>query len=262
MSRRGIVYLVGAGPGAPDLLTLRAADLLGRADVVVHDRLVHPDVLARARAGATLVDVGKEGGGRQVDQAVIHRILIAHARRGQMVVRLKGGDPFVFGRGGEEALAFKRAGIAFEVVPGVTSGTAVPALAGIPVTHRDVSGAVTFATGKRRRGDPAWKQLAQAETLVLFMAGRSLGESAEALIAAGRAPSTPAAVIESGSWAEQRVVEGTLKTIAQRARLARIGSPALVVIGDVVALRRSIGSRAPLLQTPPTLDVREAGGVL
>ncbi|MFY2557823.1 uroporphyrinogen-III C-methyltransferase [Corallococcus terminator] len=243
-SSRGRVYLVGAGPGDPELLTLRAARLLREADTVVHDRLIHPGVLEHARPHARLIYVGKEGGGESVQQEDIHTVLIAQARLGRTVVRLKGGDPFVFGRGGEEALALEAARIPYEVVPGISSGIAVPASAGIPVTHRDVSGEVTFATAFRAGGAPDWSFLARAQTLVLFMAGNRLEETTAALVAAGRAASTPAALVEAGTWEHQRVVEATLGDISQEARKAGLGSPALLVVGEVVALRARLPTLA------------------
>ena len=242
MKRRspGMVYLVGAGPGDPGLLTLRAAELLARADAVVYDRLIHPDVLARARSGARLVFAGKEGGGEQTRQEEINAVLIDQARLGRLVVRLKGGDPFVFGRGGEEAIALSEAGIPFEVVPGVSSGIAAPAAAGIPVTHRGVSASVTFATGHRAAENPNWKHLAGSETLVLFMAGRKLAVATAALIREGKPANTPAAMVEAGTWEGQRVVEGTLGDIAQKVAAAQLGSPALLVVGEVVRLRSQL----------------------
>lgn len=248
--RPGTVYLVGAGPGDPGLLTLRAAELIGRADTLVHDRLVHPDVLRRAKSGARLVLVGKEGGGEQVSQEEIESILIDQARLGREVVRLKGGDPFVFGRGGEEAISLRNAGIAFEVVPGVSSGVAAPALAGIPLTHRGISASATFATAQLAGCVPDWEHLARAPTLVLFMGGRRLETATLELIRFGRAPTTPAAVIVAASWEHQRVVQGTLADIAARAREAGIGSPALLVVGEVVALRQVIGEIVPTAARP------------
>lgn len=236
----GIVHLVGAGPGDPELLTLKAAKLIGRAQVLVHDRLVHPDVLRLAKPGARLVFVGKEGGGDQVSQEEIIDTLLVHARLGREVVRLKGGDPFVFGRGGEEALALEAAGIPFTVVPGVSSGVAAPAAALIPVTHRGVSSAVTFATGHLGAKDPAWSHLAQAPTLVLFMGGQKLREIAQALIASGRAASTPVAAIEAGTWAHQRVVTGTLSTLPDLLDAEPLGSPSMIVVGEVVRLREQL----------------------
>jgi len=238
----GYVYLVGAGPGDPELLTLRAARLLREADTVVHDRLVHPAVLEHARPHARLIYVGKEGGGESVRQEDIHTVLIAQAKLGRKVVRLKGGDPFVFGRGAEEALALEEAGVPYEVVPGLSAGIAVPASAGIPVTHRDLSGEVTFATAHRVGSPPDWHFLARAQTLVLFMAGDRLEETVRALVTAGRAPSTPAAVVEAGTWEHQRVVEATLGNIALEARREAVGSPALLVVGEVVSMRSRLPS--------------------
>jgi uroporphyrin-III C-methyltransferase len=261
-AKGGKVYLVGAGPGDPGLLTLRAAGLLARADTVVYDRLIHPDVLAHARPRARLLFVGKEGGGESVAQEEINALLIAQARLGRQVVRLKGGDPFVFGRGGEEALALEAAGLPYEVVPGVSSGVAAPAAAGIPVTHRGVSGSVTFATAHRRGVPPDWAHLAGAETLVLFMAGSRLEEVTLALIAAGRPASTPAALVEAGTWAHQRVIEAPLAAIAARAREEAVGSPALLVVGEVVSLRAQLPTLAamrPEADAPARYSKVEAG---
>ncbi len=252
MSHLGKVYLVGAGPGDPRLLTLRAAQLLAEADTVVHDRLLHPEILRHARTGARLIYAGKEGGGASVSQEEIHQLLIEHARLGRTVVRLKGGDPFVFGRGGEEALALEAARIDYEIVPGVSSGVAAPAAAGIPITHRGVARSVTFATGHLADGEPDWAHLAGAETLVLFMAGGRLPATVQALIAAGKSPSTPSAVIEAGTWEHQRVVEAPLALIAETTAQAGLGSPSLLVVGPVVALRAqlaSITAPAPVLLT-------------
>jgi uroporphyrin-III C-methyltransferase len=233
----GTVYLVGAGPGDPELLTLRAVSVLRQADAIVYDRLVHPGALAHAAPHTRLLYVGKEGGGVQVPQTEINELLISQARLGRTVVRLKGGDPFVFGRGGEEALALQAAHIPYAVVPGVSSGIAAPALAGIPITHRGVSASVTFATCTLADGDVDWKHFAGAATLVLFMAGAKVGEVSTRLIAAGKAATTAAAIIESASLPEQRVVTAPLAELAAAAAAASIGSPALLVIGDVVAMR-------------------------
>jgi uroporphyrin-III C-methyltransferase len=253
--KRGIVHLVGAGPGDPGLLTVRAAHLIARADAIVYDRLVHPDVVGLARRGARLLFVGKEGGKGHVSQAEISRLLVQQAKLGRDVVRLKGGDPFVFGRGGEEALALKAAGVPFDVVPGVSSGIAAPEAAGIPVTHRGLSSSVTFATGTRETGSPDWEHLARAETLVLFMGCRRLDEATAALVRAGRAGETPAAVIEAGTWRQQRVIEGTLADIAERAAQAEVGSPALLVLGEVVRLRAELGDLLARAEADP-LPVR------
>jgi uroporphyrin-III C-methyltransferase len=239
---KGWVYLVGAGPGDPGLLTLRAASLLASADTVVHDRLIHPGVLEHARPHARLIYVGKEGGGDSVRQEDIHTLLVQQAKLGRSVVRLKGGDPFVFGRGGEEALALEAAGVPYEVVPGVSSLAAVPAAAAIPITHRGLSGAVTFATAHLAHDTPDWAHLAQAETLVLFMAGQRLEEATRSLIAAGMSPGTLAAAVEAGTWEHQRVLEGTAATIASRVREAELGSPTLLILGAVVSLRSRLTS--------------------
>ena len=245
---RGIVYLVGAGPGDPGLLTIRGRDLLRSCDDVVYDALVSEDLLTAELAGRDVERhfVGKRGGGDvSARQADIDKLLVKLARDGRRVVRLKGGDPFVFGRGGEEAQALARAGIPFEVVPGVTAGIAVPAYAGIPVTHRAVATAVTLVTGHE---DPEkevvgtdWQALARSgATLVLYMGVRTLPDVARELLAGGRAADTPAAVVERGTLPSQRVVTGTLGTIAERAREAGIAAPAITVVGDVVRLRDEI----------------------
>ena len=244
----GTVYLVGAGPGDEGLITVRGAELLASADVILHDQLIGPRALESARSDAELIDVGKIGGGKQVPQEVTNELIIEHALAGRSVVRLKGGDPFVFGRGGEEAIACLERGIAVEVVPGVTAGIAAPAYAGIPVTQRGVSSAVAFVTG-HENPDKAetqidWPALAAFPgTLVFYMGVRSLGQIAEALISGGRAGEQPAAVIERGTFPAQREVVGTLETIAQIAEEAEIKAPAITVIGDVAALGEEIGWR-------------------
>ncbi len=240
--RVGTVFIVGAGPGDPGLLTLRAAQLLSQADVVVHDRLIHPDVLGHARRGARLIYAGKEGGGESTRQDDIHRELIEHARLGRMVVRLKGGDPFVFGRGGEEALALAAAGVPWEIVPGVSSGAAAPAAAGIPVTMRGIAASVTFATAHLDAGEPDWKHLASAPTLVLFMGVTRLAQVSASLQAHGRAAGSLAAVVEAGTWDHQRVIDGTLGDIAVKVAAAELGSPALLVVGEVVGVRHALES--------------------
>ena len=239
---RGRVALVGAGPGDPGLLTARAVELIARADVILHDRLVADAALAGARSDAELVHVGKQpGGGPSMDQREIERLMIQHARSGRMVVRLKGGDPFVFGRGGEEAEALRDAGIDFEVVPGVSAGVAAAAYAGIPVTHREAASAVAFVTGHEDPDKPEaaldWAALAAFPgTLVLYMGVAQLGRIAERLIAAGRPPSEPAALVERGTWPDQRTVTATLGTVAERAAAEDIRPPAITVVGAVAGL--------------------------
>jgi uroporphyrinogen III methyltransferase / synthase len=241
----GTVHLVGAGPGDPGLLTVRAAELIASADVVLYDRLVAPEALAAARADAELVYVGKEGGGAQMPQARITALLVEHARAGRHVVRLKGGDPFVFGRGGEEALALREAGIPFEVVPGVTAGVAAAAYAGIPVTHRGLASGVAFVTGHEDPAKPEsdldWDALARFPgTLVFYMGVRALARIAERLIGAGRPAHEPAAVIERGTLPGQRTVLATVADLAASATAQDIRAPAVTVVGEVAALRERL----------------------
>jgi uroporphyrinogen III methyltransferase/synthase len=232
------VYLVGAGPGDPGLLTQRAAALLSEADVVLYDRLVHSSVLALAPASAELIDVGKTpggAGGGRARQDEIDKLLIEHGRRRPTVVRLKGGDPYLFGRGGEEAEVLTRAGVRWEVVPGVSSAFGVPAVVGIPVTHRGLSSTVTVTTGQV--DDPIdgvdWEALAKVDgTLVILMGMKNRAEIAEALQRGGKAGSTPAAVIERGTTPDEVVVRTTLDRLAEVA----LGSPAVIVVGAVAAL--------------------------
>ena len=237
----GRVYLVGAGPGDPGLLTARALELIATADVILHDRLIPPGALAHARAGAELLFVGKQGGAAAVPQEHTEALMVDRARAGANVVRLKGGDPFVFGRGGEEAAALRAAGIDFEVVPGITSGIAAPAYAGIPVTHRERSSAVALITGHEDPAKPDtaldWDALARFPgTLVFYMGVRHLGTIAGSLLGAGRSPDEPAAVIERGTLPDQRVLIATLATIAARAVQAGVQAPAITVVGAVAAL--------------------------
>ncbi len=240
------VYLVGAGPGDPGLMTARALELIAAADVIVYDRLIPPGALDGAREDAELIYAGKEGGGESMPQSEITRVLIKRGRStAGVVVRLKGGDPFVFGRGGEEAEALRDAGVAFEVVPGVTAGVAAPAYAGIPVTHRGAASAVAFVTGHEdpSKGHSAidWAALAAFPgTLVFYMGVRQLGSIADRLVAAGRPAGEPAAVLERGTLPDQRVLTGTLGTIAARAASEGARAPALIVVGEVVALHERL----------------------
>ena len=235
----GKVYLVGAGPGDPDLITRKGLRCLRLADVVVYDRLVSPELLDEAPARAERIFAGKKPGCHAMKQEQISALLIDYARLGYTVVRLKGGDPFVFGRGGEEALALSAAGIPFEIVPGVSSAIAVPAYAGIPVTQRDYAGAITIVTGHEQSASAAinWDALAKTGgTLVILMGVELLSQITRRLLAGGLAPDTPAAVIQQGTLPQQRTVKGTLATIAPRAIEEHIQSPAIIVIGAVVAL--------------------------
>jgi uroporphyrinogen III methyltransferase/synthase len=234
----GRVYLVGAGPGDPGLLTARALELIASADVIVYDRLIPESALDGARDGAELLFAGKQGGGEQVPQEQTEALLVDRAREGKRVVRLKGGDPFVFGRGGEEALTLRDAGIPFEVVSGVTAGVAALAYAGIPVTHRGLSTAVAFVTGRTGEDDELdWQALAAFPgTLVFYMGVQRLARISASLIEAGREGSEPAAVVEAGTLARQRTVSGTLATIAELVERAEVGSPSITVVGTVVGL--------------------------
>jgi uroporphyrinogen III methyltransferase/synthase len=243
--RAGVVYLVGAGPGDPGLMTARSLELIAGADSILYDRLIPPAALSGARDDAELRYVGKEPGDASVPQDRIHEELAERAQRGLSVVRLKGGDPFVFGRGGEEAEALHAAGVPFEVVPGVTAGVAAPAYAGIPVTHRDDASAVAFVTGHE---DPAkddtaldWDALARFPgTLVLYMGVRNLPEIAGRLTAAGRDPGEPAAAVERGTLPGQRHVVATLGTLAKAVADAGLKPPAILLVGPVAARRDAI----------------------
>jgi uroporphyrin-III C-methyltransferase len=243
----GCVFIVGAGPGDPGLMTVRGLDLLRGAEVVVYDRLVNPKLLDEAPLGCRRIFAGKACGTHTMPQSELNALLIAEAGRGQRVVRLKGGDPFVFGRGGEEALALAAAGVAFEVVPGVSSAVAAPAAAGIPLTHRGVASSFAVVTGHQENGGGTrvdWGALATSvDTLVILMGLGNLATITRDLIGHGRDPQTPAAVIERGTTEAQRTVTATLGTLADAAARARIESPAIAVIGDVVAVRAHLADR-------------------
>ncbi|MQA73926.1 MAG: uroporphyrinogen-III C-methyltransferase [Solirubrobacterales bacterium] len=252
-ARAGVVYLVGAGPGDPGLVTARALELIGSADVILHDRLVGAGILDGARPDAELVDVGKRPGQATVEQGEIEALMVERSRAGRSVVRLKGGDPFVFGRGGEEAEALAEAGIDFEVVPGVTAGVAAPAYAGIPVTHRDDASAVAFVTGHEDPEKPEtaldWGALARFPgTLVLYMGVRNLPLIAERLRAGGRDPAEPAAAIEGGTRPGQRCVTSTLAKLPGAVAEAGLRAPAILLFGAVAARRNAIAwlERRPL----------------
>jgi uroporphyrin-III C-methyltransferase len=250
-ARRGHVYLLGGGPGDPGLLTMRAAALLQTADLVAYDRLSPAEVLALVPADAERICVGKTADRPGWDQAEIGRLLVNEARAGKAVVRLKGGDPFVFGRGGEEALACRAADVPVTVVSGVTSAVAAPAAAGIPVTHRGVATGVAFITGHEDPAKPEsqidWEALARFPgTLVFLMGVGNVGRIAGMLMANGRGPDTPAALVRWGTTDRQEVLSAELVTIADDVRRSGMASPAAIVVGDVVALRERIGDVAPL----------------
>jgi uroporphyrin-III C-methyltransferase len=243
-SQSGKVFLIGAGPGDAELITVKGLRYLHQADVVLYDRLISPLLLDETRPGTELIFVGKESGCHSMPQEKINQLLINHARQGQTVVRLKGGDPFVFGRGGEEAQALVDADIPFEVVPGVSSVTAVPAYAGIPITHRDFTSSVTIVTGHEGySASPTvnWEALAAlGGTLVVLMGVKALPHFTQRLITAGMDPTLPAAIIQEGTTPQQRVITGTLADIAQLAQDAGLASPALTIIGTVVSIRDAL----------------------
>jgi len=248
-SSGGIVYLVGAGPGDPGLLTLRGLEYLQKADVIIHDRLANHQLLAHAPQ-AKLIDVGKQPDHHPVPQTRINTILVKEARKGKTVVRLKGGDPFVFGRGGEEALALAKAGIPFEVVPGVTSAIAVPAYVGIPITQRGIACSVAFITSHCAGSKPLdinWQALSQGvDTMVFMMGVHSLPLIVSSLLEAGCPSEKPIALIEQGTLPKQKAVTGTLADILEKA--ADIKSPAIIIIGEVVNLHTTLEWFKPNLE--------------
>jgi len=239
------VYLVGAGPGDPGLMTARSLELIAAADVIIYDRLIPVSALDRARPDAKLIYAGKEGHGPSMPQSEIDRLIVEHGRIAGSVVRLKGGDPFVFGRGGEEAEALLEAGIPFEVVPGVSSGVAAPAYAGIPVTHRGLASSVAFLTGHEDPEKPEssldWRALAAFPgTLVVFMGVKQLPAITARLIDGGRSPQEPAALVQQGTLPGQRAVVASLQTVAQVAVEERIKAPTIAIFGPVAALREKL----------------------
>jgi len=239
----GKVYLVGAGPGDPGLLTVKALELLRQAAVVIYDYLVNPDVLAYAPSHAERVYVGKVGGGNQTPQDQINRLLVERAREGKLVVRLKGGDPFIFGRGGEEAQILRAFDVPFEIVPGVSSALAVPAYAGIPLTHRGLSSSVSIITGTRASGPDFSEELARssaADTIVVLMGLAHLARVVKELIATGRSADTLVAVIRWGTYESQQTVVGTLIDIVDLVAREHLRAPAVIVIGEVVRLRSEL----------------------
>ena len=245
MSSKGLVYLVGAGPGDPGLITVKGLACLQKADVVIYDRLVSPALLGEAPRGCELIDAGKSPQGHTLPQKAINALLVEKALAGKVVVRLKGGDPFLFGRGGEEAEALAEAGVPFEVVPGVTSAIAAPAYAGIPVTHRDHTSTFTVVTGHEdpTKADSSidWQKLATGVgTLVFLMGVGNLPKIVAKLIEHGRDPRTPVAIVQQGTEARQKTVTGTLADIVERAREADIKPPAVTIVGEVVRLREKL----------------------
>jgi len=238
-SKKGKVYLVGAGPGDPGLLTLKGLCVLKEAEVVFYDNLVNPKILEFASPQATLVNVGKRGQGTSTDQSHIEDELVRAAKENKIVVRLKGGDPFIFGRGGEEAERLSDEKIEFEVVPGISSAIAVPAYAGIPLTHRDFTHTVAFVTG-HANAEIDWQSLAKMKTLVFLMGVKTLGENLNSLMQAGLSPQTPAAFIRWGSYPKQQTIVSTLAGLPFEIKSKRLMPPAIVVVGEVVKLREKI----------------------
>ncbi|NII75406.1 uroporphyrin-III C-methyltransferase/precorrin-2 dehydrogenase/sirohydrochlorin ferrochelatase [Dyella sp. SG562] len=252
----GSVVLVGAGPGDPGLLTLRGLRALQEADVILYDRLVAAEVLALARRDAERIEVGKEAGNHHVTQERIHALLLEHAQQGRRVVRLKGGDPFVFGRGGEELEHLRAHGVPYEVVPGITAALACAAYAGVPLTHREHAQSVRFLTAHCRGSHDTldWPALArERQTLAVYMGVSELGTVQEQLLAHGRAASTPFALVENGSRLKQRVVTGTLARLQQLATAHEVRSPALLILGEVAALARELA----WFGAPPVGDCSE-----
>lgn len=233
---QGKVYLVGAGPGDPELITLKALRVLQQADVIMMDDLVNPALLQHARADARVVVVGKRGGCRSTPQSFINRQMVQEARAGHYVARLKGGDPLMFGRGGEEIEVLRKAGVAVEVISGVTSGIAAPASLGVPVTHRDYASGVTFITGHNAPDNQVnWAALAVSRTtLVIYMGIKMIPDIVNSLLEAGMAGQTPALAIQHGTLPQQSQVQATLSTLASAISVAKLGSPAIIVIGQVV----------------------------
>jgi uroporphyrinogen III methyltransferase/synthase len=245
VAKQGLVSLVGAGPGDPGLLTLKAKAALEQADAVVYDLLANPALLRMAPVGAQRINAGKRAGKHVMTQDQTNALLVKLGKQGKRVVRLKGGDPFVFGRGGEEALELAKAGVPFEVVPGISSGIAAPAYAGIPITHRGLATSAVFVTGQERTGKPlqakTLKALAQLDsTLVFFMATESAARVTAALIKAGKAASTPAALVHAGTTPRQKVILSTLGRLAGEMQAQGLGAPGLLVIGPAVGLRASL----------------------
>lgn len=248
--KTGKVYLIGAGPGDVDLMTLKAVRLLGEADVVLLDDLVNREVLRFVAPDAEVIEVGKRGGCKSTQQVSIHEQMLKHARAGSIVARLKGGDPFVFGRGGEEMQCLVAAGVEVEVVSGVTAGVAVPAALGIPLTYRDCARSVTFVTGHTCNDGPVnWRGLAgTGGTLVIYMGIANLPQIVAELLAAGFPPTLPAAAIQHGTLPQQRSVVNTLAELPAAVQAHGIGSPAIVIIGDVVGIAASVSINSEILE--------------
>lgn len=243
--KRGKVYLVGAGPGDPDLISIKALKILKKADIVVYDRLIPRSILRLIPKKASKTYVGKQIGRHTFSQEEIDEILVNEASKGNIVVRLKGGDPFLFGRGGEEAQALRNAHISFKVVPGITSATAVPAYAGIPLTHREYSSSVAIVTGhedpRKQKSQVKWEKLATAaDTIVVLMGIKRIGSIVKSLIEGDADPKTSVAIIEEGTTNRQRVISGSLSNIVQKAAKRKVKPPAVIIVGNIVKLRKEL----------------------
>jgi uroporphyrin-III C-methyltransferase / precorrin-2 dehydrogenase / sirohydrochlorin ferrochelatase len=247
-SKTGKVFIVGAGPGDPELLTLRAFRLMNEADAVVYDQLVGKGILAMVPAGAQRIYAGKKSGNHSLPQDEINKLLVGLARRGKKVLRLKGGDPFVFGRGGEESQFLADHGVPFEIVPGVTSASGAACYTGIPLTHRDYAQACVFVTGHPKKGgcELEWSMLARpAQTVVIYMGLGQIREICAGLIEHGRGPDTPVAVVEHATTDAQRVVLGTLRTIAGKCTRRKVRTPSIIIVGEVVGLHGKLSWFVP-----------------
>ncbi|WP_405112764.1 uroporphyrinogen-III C-methyltransferase [Paenibacillus sp. FSL K6-1217] len=242
--KQGSISIVGAGPGDPELITLKALRRIQRADVILYDRLVNEELLEHARGDAVRIYCGKAPGLHSMPQETTERLMLRHAAAGSHVVRLKGGDPFVFGRGGEEALAAAAAGISYEVIPGITSAVGAAASAGIPLTHRGVAASFAIVTGSRCQTQDSplrWDALAHGvDTLVIYMGVSKLGEICKELLVHGKDPQTPVALIENGTTVRERIVTGMLGNIDKVAAAMKISNPAMIIIGEVVQVRAEL----------------------
>jgi uroporphyrin-III C-methyltransferase len=255
----GKVYIVGAGPGDPELITIKALKCIQQADVILYDRLVNKELLDHSKPFVELVYCGKSPNNHTWGQETINQLLVKYASSGKVVTRLKGGDPFIFGRGGEEAEALAKNGIQYEIVPGITAGIAAPAYAGIPVTHRDVSSSFAVVTGHKNNGEPKdidWESLANGvDTLAIYMGIKNLPYICRQLIKHHRNPYTPVAIIHKGTTNNQQTITGTLLTIVDKMKKANIRNPSMIVVGEVVHFHEKLSQ---FTEQPPTPNVHEA----
>ncbi|MCM3718843.1 uroporphyrinogen-III C-methyltransferase [Fictibacillus phosphorivorans] len=262
----GKVYLVGAGPGDPELITVKGLRCIQEADVILYDRLVNKELLEHAKKGCDLIYCGKLPNYHFMKQETINSFLVKHAQKGKTVTRLKGGDPFVFGRGGEEAEALSKNRIAFEVIPGITSGIAAPAYAGIPVTHRNIASSYAIVTGHRKKGQEEelkWESLVNGiDTLAIYMGITNLPYICKQLIKHGKDKNTPVALVEWGSLEKQRTVTGTLDTIENIVRKEKIENPSMIIVGEVVRLRDELKWFEQLVEVEEPVKLTAVSGAL